>query len=157
MNGASLWYLLFLCLGLALGWRDWRERKVSNKVLLAALLAQSAWLATWAMRQAAAPTGAADFAQAGLGFALGMLTYPLWRMGKMGAGDVKALAALGFLLGPLGLAATWVLGTLLALAHALSAVLRGAHRAPGRRVHPYVAHLVCGALLWLWFSATGRA
>lgn len=48
-----------------------------------------------------------------------LLMLPFYALGWMGAGDVKLLAVLGFLLGPQPLFVVWVVGNVLLAAHTM--------------------------------------
>lgn len=98
-------------------------RRVPNTLLVVGLLLQAMLVATLpevALGTPLAPT----VVYAVLGLALGLCAFfPLWRLGVMGAGDVKFMAVLGFALGPKGLLVTWLVGTALAAIPAVSSVL----------------------------------
>jgi prepilin peptidase CpaA len=86
---------LVLPLGLALwmGWKDMRTNRIPNYLTYGGALAglgYQAYLNGWA--------GLAD-GLLGLGLGFGLLIFFYWK-GGLGAGDVKALAALGAWLGP---------------------------------------------------------
>jgi len=89
-------------------------RKIPNLFCLVCILCGFAW---HLMAQ-----GAAGMLTAGLGLCAGLaLLFPYYLLGGMGAGDVKALAALGSLAGPAGIFQiflyTSLIGGLLALLH----------------------------------------
>jgi prepilin peptidase CpaA len=86
--------------------------------------------------------GAADLRSVGLGFVLGLAFFPLWRMRLMGAGDVKFLAVLGAWFGPSGLLACWILGSLIAGAHALAVMV-------GRLWLPWWRNVAEDAARWM--------
>jgi len=91
---------------------DLYARRVSNRALIAALLAAAGILLL---------DGAdgLQWRQAGLGLACGLLLLPCYAIGWMGAGDVKFFAVLGALLGPAALLPVWIGASLLAGLHAL--------------------------------------
>lgn len=111
--------LLSVCV--AIGAHDLVARRVPNALLLAGLGLQAVSL----LNGTATASGlAASLQPALLGFVLGLLGFmPLWRLGVMGAGDVKFLALLGFVLGPLGLLASWLVASVIAGVHALGVVI----------------------------------
>jgi prepilin peptidase CpaA len=94
LTKAQLKLVLPLFLALWMGWKDLRTNRIPNYLTFGSALAglgYQAWLNGW--------TGLADgFLGLGLGF--GLLIFFYWK-GGLGAGDVKALAALGAWLGPL--------------------------------------------------------
>jgi prepilin peptidase CpaA len=94
LTKAQLKLVLPLFLALWMGWKDMRTNLIPNYLTYGGALAglgYQAWLNGW--------TGLADgFLGLGLGF--GLLIFFYWQ-GGVGAGDVKALAALGAWLGPL--------------------------------------------------------
>ena len=63
-----------------------------------------------------AEAGNIDLDLAGLGIGL-LLFFPIYLRGWMGAGDVKLIATLGFLFGPVGLLHIWLLSVLILLLH----------------------------------------
>lgn len=151
MSTGWLWVALFVAFNAAVACSDWRARRVPNRLLLAAWVGQACWLAATAMPavQLQGP-GAAGISQALAGLALGLAVFlPLWRGGFMGAGDVKYLAVLGWLLGPLGLFIVAVAGNLVGGVHALYRWVRPA--ASGRRNQrlPHAVHLAVAAGAWL--------
>jgi prepilin peptidase CpaA len=82
-----------LCLALWMGWKDIRTNRIPNYLTYGGALAglgYQAWLNGW--------PGLAD-GLLGLGLGFGLLIFFYWK-GGLGAGDVKALAALGAWLGP---------------------------------------------------------
>lgn len=173
MSAATLLALL-LSLWVALG--DLRERRVSNRWLLAAAGSGALyWLAAAALGYAQAAGAAA------IGLAAGFLVLlPFYAIGWMGAGDVKFFAVLGLLLGWQALPTIWVVGSLLAGAHA-ALLLAGRCVAPGpaqqllapllhdaaaplrrdgradatarRRGLPYATYLAAGALVAVFLQA----
>jgi len=160
------WPCLFLAFNALVIAYDLRFRRVPNPLLAAALLLQGLWLLA-APPELTAPMAASGWAQAGLGFAVGLgLFYPLWRFGAMGAGDVKYIAVLGACVGTAGLFPALLAGSLLAGVHALAVTatggLAGARAswragAGKRRGIPYAAYLAVGAMAgaaWL-MAGTG--
>ncbi len=94
-------------------WTDLAYRKVPNAVLAATLVAVCLVLLFGHMPEPA-------LASRMLGFAIGLLVMlPVYALGRMGAGDVKFFAVTGLFTGPLGLVTVWIVGSLLAFAHAL--------------------------------------
>lgn len=94
LTKTQLKLVLPLCLALWMGWQDMRTNRIPNYLTYGGALAglgYQAWLNGW--------TGLAD-GLLGLGLGFGLLIFFYWK-GGLGAGDVKALAALGAWLGPL--------------------------------------------------------
>ena len=153
----------------AIIWTDLAYRRVPNAVLAAALVAIGLALS---FGHASEPGISSRL----LGFVLGLVVMlPIYALGRMGAGDVKFLAVTGLFTGPAGLVAVWVVGSLLAFAHALlvrtqagsalavwrdhfaSLLHRGVgmsvpsaarHTAEERGI-PYAAYLAIGLLVWM--------
>lgn len=150
-------------------WTDFAYRKVPNAVLVATIVAMSLALAF-------GPPPEPGVASRLLGFLAGLLVMlPVYALGRMGAGDIKFFAVTGLFTGPMGLVTVWVVGSLLALAHALLvrmqagavwAVWRdhftsllqrgGGMSVPGAVRHtaeergiPYAAYLAIGLLVWM--------
>jgi len=156
----SLWLFSFAIFGLLVMACDLGFRRVPNKLLVAVVVLQAVWLTfcTLHMPKVLRPD-AGSWSQAGLGFVLGLLIfYPLWHFRKMGAGDVKFIAVLGFLLGP----SAWLpvlLGTVICGIYALGAVVLSGYCArlgwwfyePSRRGAPYAACIALAALAWVGF------
>jgi prepilin peptidase CpaA len=91
---AQLYLVLPLLLALSMAWIDVKTKRIPNLLTLGSALAGLAyqlWFHGWAGL-------AAGFLGIGLGFVLLIFFY---MKGGLGAGDVKALAALGAWLGPL--------------------------------------------------------
>ncbi len=90
---AQIYLVMPLLLALWMAWIDLKSNRIPNYLTLGCALAGLAyqlWAYGW--------TGLADgFLGLGLGFAL---LFVFYLMGGLGAGDVKALAALGAWLGP---------------------------------------------------------
>lgn len=153
----------------AIIWTDFAYRKVPNAVLAATIVAIGLALAF-------GPAPEPGLGSRLLGFLVGLLVMlPIYAFGRMGAGDIKFFAVTGLFTGPMGLVTVWVVGSLLALAHALLvrmqagavwAVWRdhfagllqrgGGMRVPGAARHsaeergiPYAAYLAIGLLVWM--------
>ncbi|MHA7684694.1 prepilin peptidase [Cupriavidus sp. PET2-C1] len=153
----------------AIIWTDFAYRKVPNAVLVATIVAMSLALAF-------GPAPEPGLISRLLGFLVGLLVMlPVYALGRMGAGDIKFFAVTGLFTGPTGLVTVWVVGSLLALAHALLvrmqagavwAVWRdhfasllqrgGGMSVPGAARHaaeargiPYAAYLAIGLLVWM--------
>lgn len=111
---------------------------------------------------------------AGLGLAVGLFAFlPFYALRKMGAGDVKLLAVLGWMTGLKGLLASVLIGSLLSGVWALLAVGVGANGGlslfawrlgrtrvaqrlaqwrGARQGIPYGACLACGTLAWRFLT-----
>ncbi|MDF3837000.1 prepilin peptidase [Cupriavidus basilensis] len=150
-------------------WTDLAYRKVPNAVLAATLAAVCMVLLFGHVPEP-------GLASRLLGFVIGLLVMlPFYALGRMGAGDVKFFAVTGLFTGPVGLVTVWVVGSLLACAHALLAsaqagTVRAAWRdriagllrrqavatAPAAMAQmaqargiPYAAYLAVGLLVWM--------
>lgn len=115
----ALFPMLTVLLGALVIASDLHARRVPNAWLLAALLvaavAQAAGMATGEARPLGPPL---------LGLVLGLAAMlPFHLCGWMGAGDVKFFATLGFLLGARALLPVWMIGSVLAGAHAAFVLL----------------------------------
>jgi prepilin peptidase CpaA len=163
-----IWAGLFLLYSSIIVITDFRCRRVPNKLLIVAMLLQSIWLTVVFSRKVdeAMPFGAVHWDSALIGFVLGLVIfYPLWRFRALGAGDVKFIAVLGFLLGPSRLFPVLLLGTVVSGLHALGMVLlmgwasarniwRG--NSATRRGVPYAAYLALAAIAWMvWKVSEG--
>ncbi|CCJ48858.1 prepilin peptidase [Bordetella parapertussis] len=143
-----VWWAVYVAFNLLVVFYDLRVRRVPNRLLIAAALAQCAWLAwhAWGV-QATPAAGARGWSDAGLGFVLGMAFVLVWRMRLMGAGDVKYLAVLGLAIGAWPWLLVLVLAGLPSLAHALAQgfqVVRDPRKP--RRGIPYAAYLALAAI-----------
>ncbi|AHX14990.1 peptidase [Dyella jiangningensis] len=161
--------MLTVLLGALVIVSDLHARRVPNAWLLSALLVavivQIAGMVTGEARPLGPPL---------LGLVLGLAAMlPFHLYGWMGAGDVKFFATLGFLLGAPALLPVWMLGSLLAGAHAVLVLMsrdprvacmpriawtrdrltatawwqRVLHARGGRAGLPYAAHLGVAAII----------
>ena len=104
------WIVVALCVAVIAS--DLYARRVPNVALLVTLCLGSMFLPS----RAAAGLHDWPAALAGLGIGL-LLFFPIYLRGWMGAGDVKLIATLGFLFGPIGLLHIWLLSVLILLLH----------------------------------------
>ena len=166
MDITLLWCIVFLVYGAAIAIHDFRYRRVPNKLLLAAVGLQAGLLVLLWQTTEILPFGAQRWDQSLIGFVLGLIIfYPLWRFRALGAGDVKFIAVLGFMLGPSGLLPVLFLGTIACGLHALGMVLamgwtsaRNVWRSDSatRRGVPYAAYLALTAIAWMvWKVSEG--
>lgn len=119
------WIVAALCI--VVTGSDLYARRVPNTALLVALCLGTVALCI------PGSTGTHGGAAAGAGLAAGLLVFfPLYLLRWMGAGDVKFLATLGFLLGPLALGWIWLVSVPLLLAHMVLARL-------AQRLSPWLA------------------
>jgi prepilin peptidase CpaA len=97
-------------------------RRVPNPLLLLAIVLQTSALLIFGCG-----LGGLTPMQSLLGFALAFVAFfPLHMLGAMGAGDVKVFAVLGLLLGAQWLLPIWLIGSALALVHAIAVLaMRG--------------------------------
>lgn len=108
--------MLALCSWAALAaWTDWRFRRLPNVLTLGAVLVALFSLLWFGKSCTGEP---ATTAFAGFGVALA-LTVPGYVFGKLGAGDVKLLAAMGLLSSLSVLLTTFVIGAMLGLLMAM--------------------------------------
>ena len=106
-----------LALWTLVGLSDLVDRRVPNALLMAAMALQVILLLAGHRPMMASSQ---TWGGAITGFVLAFAVFvPVWRIGKMGAGDVKFLAVLGLSFGPIGLVASWLVASVLAGAHAL--------------------------------------
>ena len=157
--GDALWWLFFVLWNVLLATADWRGRRVPNVLVIAGASFQALWAGAAALGTGwQYPPLWPGWGMALLGFLVALLFVPLWMRRAMGAGDVKAIAVYGLMLGPLWLAVVFMLGTLLAGLHAALylAVSRWWAPPPRLRQVPYAAYLAIAALSvvpMLWSSA----
>lgn len=110
---APLQALALLLAILAIG-HDLYARRIPNTVLLGILVVAVAWqgivLAGWM------PASVPGLANGSLALVLALAAMlPFYALGWMGAGDVKMMAVLGFLLGWKGLLAVWLAANVLVI------------------------------------------
>lgn len=144
-----MWWLLFASWNLALVYNDLRYRRVPNALVVSGFALQLLWLlAAWLAPGWAYPPRWSGWLMAWLGFAAALPFLLLWSRRLMGAGDVKAIAVLGLLLGLPALLAVLVLSSLLAGLHALLVLALSRVWAPGVRLRqiPYAAYMGIAAL-----------
>lgn len=147
--GEVLWLLLFACWNVVLIYNDLRYRRVPNTLIVLGFVAQLLWLAAAAFVPGwMYPPRFTGWLMSGAGFLAAFLFLPLWGRRLMGAGDVKAIAILGLLLGLAPLVPVLVLASLLAGLHALVYVVASHYWAVSHRLRqiPYAVYLGIGAL-----------
>jgi prepilin peptidase CpaA len=137
MSAWLSWVALLSALFAACVW-DWRQRRIPNRLVLAALGAgfalQALLPAGQGLFSASAPGGlgvVAALQAAGLTFLAGLF---LWRLGLFGAGDAKLLMAVAVFAGPQGVL------PLLLLTLGCGGVLALATIAARRRLVPLTEH-----------------
>ena len=109
----SLLLCAVLALALSVSYFDFRERRIPNKLLVAALLFALA-VYGWAALSAGPGTVSRALMYALLGVAIGTLVLlPAYALKQVGAGDVKLIMVFGFLMGPIGAAVTLLTGALI--------------------------------------------
>jgi prepilin peptidase CpaA len=147
--GEVLWWLLFASWSLVLIYNDLRYRRVPNALIVAGFVAQLLWLAAaWVIPGWLYPPRWTGGLMALAGFLVAIPFLFLWSRRLMGAGDVKAIAIIGLLLGIAPLILVLVLASLLAGLHSLLALIASRYRALSPRVRqiPYAAYLGAAAL-----------
>ena len=155
-----IWLTLFSLFCLLLIANDFGKRKVSNQLLLIALTMQTGFLlVSWLVADFLIFPAYINWRQCVTGFLMGLLVFfPLWSLKLLGAGDVKLIATLGFLLGFAGLWQVVLVATVLTGLHAVVTILaKGWLSARAnwwqesrekRRGVPYGAWLGITALAW---------
>lgn len=147
--GEALWWLLFASWSVALVYNDLRHRRVPNALIVFGFAAQLLWLSAGLLVPGwAYPPRWSGWLMALLGFLAAVPFLPLWSRRLMGAGDIKAIAVLGLLLGLPPLLAILVLASLLAGLHALLYLAASRFLALDARFRqiPYAAYLGAAAL-----------
>ena len=110
--------MLFVSWMLLGAYFDFSARRIPNRLVVLAMAGQLGLLG-YAMLTGVAMPGANGWLPALLGFAAGMAFLLFWGLKVMGGGDVKFLAALGLWVGIGPLLPIILLGSVLALGHAL--------------------------------------
>ncbi|MCP1632833.1 prepilin peptidase [Kerstersia gyiorum] len=145
------WVFLFF---LGIVFFDFSRRKVPNSLLLAAFAIQLFWLCFMTQPEQS------DFVFVKLdgwlsliGLVQAFILLPLWAKRLMGAGDIKFIAVLGFILG--WKVAIWIvlMAGLLAGPHAAVQMMQvrrdGPSRTTTRRGVPYAGYIALTAIIWL--------
>lgn len=115
-----LWPAFFLALNLQVFLFDFRQRRVPNILILFALIFQTIWIIGATFNALPPPLGSGNALDLILSFIISLaVLLPLWRLKVFGAGDVKYIAALGFLLGYKDALTIVLLGSALMGAYAL--------------------------------------
>ncbi|WP_189385292.1 A24 family peptidase [Advenella faeciporci] len=158
---SSIWPVLFAIFCLLVITSDFRKRRISNQLLLAALLVHAGFLlANTFVPEVLALPATLSWRQCITGFLMGLLVFfPFWGLKLLGAGDVKLIATLGFLLGFAGLWQVVLVATVLTGLHAVLTVLAQGwlsaraswwnESKEKRRGVPYGAWLAVTALAWV--------
>ena len=151
----TVWLLLLFVVAVAI--LDLRTRRIPNVLTICAVVV-GIGLNLWR-------AGGSGAMSSGAGLLTGLAAFlPFYLAGGFGAGDVKAMAAIGAFLGPKGtlLAAAWtlMLGAICGLL-VLAALAYRAARAPGngwrlrhavRQRFPYGVAIACGTAVSLAWS-----
>ncbi|WP_328703665.1 A24 family peptidase [Schauerella aestuarii] len=150
--GDTLWVIGCAIWLLAIVVYDLRWRRVPNPLVLVALACQSFWLLT-VQFSAWEPSiwGAVTWTNALAGFALGAAFVVFWRWRLLGAGDVKFLAALGFVMGIVAMPDILMWSAIPSFIHAITQFWGKRRdvilsRARVRRGIPYGAYLAIAGL-----------
>lgn len=158
---SSIWLALFAIFCLLVIAGDFRKRRISNQLLLVALLVHAGFLlANKFVPEVLALPATLSWRQCLTGFLMGLLVFfPLWSLKLVGAGDVKLIATLGFLLGFAGLWQVVLVATVLTGLHAVVTILAKGwlsarmgwwlESKEQRRGVPYGAWLAITALAWV--------
>lgn len=158
---SSIWLAPFAIFCLLVIASDFRKRRISNQLLLVALLVHAGFLlANVFMPEVLALPATLSWRQCVTGFLMGLLVFfPLWSLKLVGAGDVKLIGTLGFLLGFAGLWQVVLVATVLTGLHAVAMVLAQGwlparanwwqESKEKRRGVPYGAWLGITALAWV--------
>lgn len=86
-------YVVLLAWAAVLAWYDWRQRRLPNWLLLNGILVGAVHGAAYGVMPSGVPP-----AEGALTLVLAVaLLWPIYRMGWMGAGDVKLCATIGWL------------------------------------------------------------
>lgn len=156
----SIWLALFGIFTLLIIAGDFKKRRISNQLLLLALVLQAGLLLlNGFMSDFPILPAYISWRQCLTGFLMGLLVFfPLWSLKLLGAGDVKLIATLGFLLGFSGLWQVVLVATVLTGLHAVVTVLAKGwlparanwwrESKDKRRGVPYGAWLGITALAW---------
>lgn len=156
----SIWLPLFTVFCLLLIAGDFKKRRIRNQLLLVALAVHAGFLlVSGFMPDFPILPAYVSWKQCVTGFAMGLLVFfPLWSLKLLGAGDVKLIATLGFLLGFAGLWQVVLVATVLTGLHAVITVLAKGwllaraswwqESREKRRGVPYGAWLGITALAW---------
>ena len=157
----SIWPALFVVFCLLVISGDFKKRRISNQLLLVAFAVQTGFLlVSGFMPDFPILPAYISWRQCITGFAMGLLVFfPLWSLKLLGAGDVKLIATLGFLLGFSGLWQVVLVATVLTGLHAVVTVLLQGwlparaswwqESKEKRRGVPYGAWLGITALAWV--------
>lgn len=157
----SIWPALFVVFCLLVIAGDFKKRRISNQLLLVAFAVQTGFLlVSGFMPDFPILPAYISWRQCITGFAMGLLVFfPLWSLKLLGAGDVKLIATLGFLLGFSGLWQVVLVATVLTGLHAVVTVLAKGwlparvnwwrESKDKRRGVPYGAWLAITALAWV--------
>ncbi len=141
MGSRMLSSAVVLAVGCPAIWIDFRTRRIPNLLVGATLL--TACVVQLSLH------GTAGLGLALGGAAIGLLFFPLYLAGALGAGDVKFMAALGALVGPatalLAITLTLVAGGALALT-IMGWNAWASFTAPSANRMPYAAAIVIGTL-----------
>jgi len=156
----SIWIALFAIFALLITVGDFKKRRINNQLLLIALVLQAGLLLLNGFSpDLLALPAYIIWRQCLTGFLMGLLVFfPLWSLKLLGAGDVKLIATLGFLLGFAGLWQVVLVATVLTGLHAVVMVLAQGwlparanwwqESKEKRRGVPYGAWLGITALAW---------
>ena len=119
LNTAPALAFVAIILSVAIGFDDWRSRRVRNHLLGTGFVLGALWLVVSFFQG----TQGISYASSLLGLFAGLMSLlPFYAIGWMGAGDVKYFALLGFLLGWQALLPIWIIASLLAGVHAIAII-----------------------------------
>ena len=156
----AVWSLITVVFCAAVAYFDIRFRRIPNR-LLVSMLAVCLVCFLYVDVIGKADSGLTIYwSSAFTGFTVGLaFFFPFWRLGLVGAGDVKLLAVLGFMCGLHGLWQLVLIGCLLAGVHSCMLVLVRGRAVLGlwsedktsRIGVPLGAHLALATLLWMFW------
>lgn len=144
-----LWWLLFASWNLVLIYSDLRYRRVPNTLIVVGFAAQLLWLLAAALVPGwHYPPRWTGWQMTLAGFLAAVPFLLLWGRRWMGAGDIKAIAILGLLLGFAPLMMVLVIASLLAGLHAVTYLAVSRYWALTHRARqlPYAMYMGIAAL-----------
>ena len=159
-----LWPTLFLVFNAQITYFDFTQRRAPNRLLALALGLQAIWVGGLYAGWLPPPLGSGSLLDlTGSFIAALVLFFPFWKLKIFGAGDVKYIAVLGFLLGYADALTVVLLGSVVIGAYALGIRFLGtiprfvlfSENQRERRV-PYAGCIAAVCFIWVfWRIAQG--